>query len=282
MINITWGVSQELGLRSHMEDAHAIYQNKDREFFAAEVYDGHGGKIAAEVASEMLTPYFIHAWARELEKPLRERRKEHELLHEAYLAVDTHLTETGVESGTTAAHFYVMEDRFLAANAGDTRVVIGTVEGNLILTIDHKPELPEERDRIEGLGGEVISYGVPRVQGILSVSRALGDIGLKPCVSGEPRIIEGYLGTENDYAVLACDGVWDVLTPQEVIEMVRYIIDPRKAAAEVSKRALDQGSTDNITVIVLDLRRYTRGLERKRMEITGIMDYGLQNSKVFH
>ena len=107
------------------------------------------------------------------------------------------------------------------------------------------------------------------------MSRALGDRGLKPYVSSEPRIVEGHPGNENDYAVLACDGVWDVLMPDEVMLIVRAAIDPGRASEEISRKALDHGSTDNITVIVLDLREYVKELKRKMMEITGIIDFGV-------
>jgi serine/threonine protein phosphatase PrpC len=274
MMDITYGISEKAGFRSLMEDAHAIYQDAAREFFVAEIFDGHGGKEAAETTSRMLTPSFMHAWAKESEKPLRERRSESELLREAYLSVDAHLAERDIKSGTTSANLYIIRDRFLAANAGDTRIIIGTKRGFSFLTKDHKPDLPEEKTRIEDLGGRVLSYGVPRVEGILAMSRALGDSGLKPYISCEPRIVEGYPGNENDYAVLACDGVWDVLTPDEAIKIVRAVIDPWKASEEISKKALDNGSTDNITVIVLDLREYAKSLKRKKMEITAVVDYG--------
>ncbi|MHB8158622.1 MAG: PP2C family serine/threonine-protein phosphatase, partial [Desulfocucumaceae bacterium] len=106
------------------------------------------------------------------------------------------------------------------------------------------------------------------------ISRALGDTPLKPYITAEPRIVEGYLGKENGYAVLACDGVWDVLTPDDVMDIVRYMGDPKKAAVEVSDKALDHGSTDNITVIVIDLQEYTKSLRKERMEIIRIVDYG--------
>jgi serine/threonine protein phosphatase PrpC len=276
MMNITYGISEKIGCRSLMEDVHAIYQDADRKFFAAEIYDGHGGREAAEITSRMLTPYFMHAWAMEFEKPLlKDRRGECELMREAYLSVDAHLIERGIKSGTTAANLYFIGDRFLAANAGDTRVIIGTRKGFSFLTKDHKPDLPEERVRIESLGGRVLSYGAPRVEGVLAMSRALGDTGLKPYVSSEPRIVEGYPGKENDYAVLACDGVWDVLAPDDVIKTVRTVTDPWRASEEISKKALNCGSTDNITVIVLDLREYVKGLKRKHMETTGVVDYGV-------
>ncbi|MBS1238651.1 MAG: hypothetical protein H6R39_311, partial [Deltaproteobacteria bacterium] len=80
---------------------------------------------------------------------------------------------------------------------------------------------------------------------------------------------------ENDYAVLACDGVWDTLAPNDVMGLVRAVIDPGRASEEISKMAFDRGSRDNITAIVLDLREYVKELKRERMEIAGIVDYGV-------
>jgi len=62
-----------------MEDEHAIYQNPEKGFFSAEVYDGHAGRRAAQVAAEMVTPYFLHAWSRDSEKPLKEQTPKNEL-----------------------------------------------------------------------------------------------------------------------------------------------------------------------------------------------------------
>lgn len=273
-MNIRYGVSETIGRRESMEDEHAIYEKPEERFFGAEIYDGHGGRTASRVAAGMLTPCFMHNRARETARSLHDRRKDRDLLRDAYLAVDNHLLERYIRSGTTAAHIYIIEDRFIAANTGDTRVIIGTEGRVAVLTVDHKPDLPGETRRIEGLGGEVTRIGVPRVQGILAVSRALGDLRLKPYVIAEPRIVEGYLGKENDYAVLACDGVWDVLTPEDVIREIRRLVDPQKGADGVVKKALDHGSTDNITVIVIDLREYTGTMKRDTMEIKEITDHG--------
>lgn len=269
---ISVGISEVMGYRSAMEDEHAIYQKPEKGFFSAEVYDGHGGRRAAQVASEMVTPHFLHAWAREHEKPFMEQKPEHDLLREAYLSVDKHIVESGIESGTTAAGLYLFYDRFLAANCGDTKIVIGTDDGVASLTLDHKPDLPEELERIEKAGGYVISLGVARVLGILAMSRAIGDRSLKPYLTAEPRIVEGYLGRENDYVVIACDGVWDFLSPDIVIAMVRAAVDVQAAAESIKTTAIDSGSRDNVTVLVLDLREITVHLKRETMEIVAITD----------
>ncbi|MCX5805907.1 MAG: PP2C family protein-serine/threonine phosphatase [Proteobacteria bacterium] len=258
MINIPYGFIEDIGWRGSMEDAHAIYQIPEKMFFSAEIYDGHGGKKAARIAAGMLTPCFLDLWAIEAEKPLKERRGESEILRQAYIEVDDHIVDIDVESGTTAATFYIIDKKYIVSNVGDTRIIAGSKAGVDLLTIDHKPSLPEERLRIEELGGFIFGYGTPRVQGILAVSRALGDARLKPFVSTEPRIVEGYLGRENDFVILACDGVWDVLTPKDVIEIARSSKNTQEGAILIKEKALDLGSTDNISVIVLDLRAYLK------------------------
>ena len=276
-MKILHGIAEDIGFRPRMEDAHAIWDVEEENLYSAEVYDGHAGREAAYAASEMLTPHFLSLLRSERSRAASDRRPDRELLREAYLAADHYIVNRGIDSGTAAATFHVSGDRFLACNAGDSRVIIGTSRDAVQLTVDHKPNLPAERSRIESLGGQVIFYGVPRVQGMLAMSRALGDQGLKPYVSAEPRIVEGFLGSENDFAVVACDGVWDVLTPHDVIEIVRDLDYPQGAAERVVAKALAVGSTDNVTVIVLDMRPHTAEMKRKRMEILAVLDRANQS-----
>ncbi len=264
MDKIRYGISTTIGFRERMEDAHTISEMPDEGqtgFFSAEVYDGHGGRLAALAASEILTPFFRST-----------RSFTAENLRDAYLAADKYIVDRGTGSGTAAAGFYLQGDKFLAANAGDVRIVVGEGPKSIQLTVDHKPNLPEERARIEALGGKVVYYDVPRVQGSLAMSRALGDFPLKPFVTAEPRIAEGFLGRADDLAVVACDGIWDVLTSEEAVATARAANDPQEAADLLQARATELGSTDNITVIVVDLKAYAAGLERECLIITKVLD----------
>ena len=272
MTTIGVGISQDIGLRETMEDEQAVYERPDLQFFSAEVYDGHYGPEAARLAAEMLTPHFLNEWSVELEKPAEERRPYEEMLRDAYIAADKYIAYRRVRGGAAAVTFYVIEDRFLAANAGDSRAIMGAGPGVEVLTLDHKPDLPAERLRIEALGGMVTSIGVARVMGILSMSRALGDTELKPYVTCEPRIAVGLLGKENDYVVLACDGVWDVLEPQTVITLARRAGDPQRGAEDIKDTALREGSTDNVSVIVLDMRQYAAAFDRPAMRVLRVID----------
>jgi len=101
------------------------------------------------------------------------------------------------------------------------------------------------------------------------MSRALGDQELRPFLTPEPRVVEGRLGRENRFALLACDGVWDVLSLKEAMEIARGKNDPQKAADEIERRARDLGSTDNITVIVLDLRAARAGWTAEKWRSLG-------------
>jgi len=275
-VKIVYGIAEDIGLRPSMEDARAVFDVQEEGLFSAEVYDGHSGAAAAYTASEILTPHFLSALRSERSKPADDRRPYRELLREAYLATDSYIVNRNIQSGTAAATFHILDDRFLAGNAGDSRVIIGTRRDAVQLTVDHKPDVPAERSRIESLGGWVITYVVPRVQGMLAMSRALGDPALKPYVSPEPRIVEGILGSENDFAVVACDGVWDVLKPRDVIGVARHVGDPQLAAERIVAKALSAGSSDNVTVIVLDLRQHTAELASRKMEILAVLDHAGQ------
>jgi protein phosphatase 1L len=223
----------------------------------------------------MLTRYFIHPDGRKGFDCGRSSFTA-EALREAYLAIDRLIVGRDTESGTAAATFYLQGERFLAANVGDARIVIGEGSRTIQLTVDHKPDLPEERARIEALGGRVMALDVPRVQGTLAMSRALGDATLKPFVTPEPRIAEGSLGRSDDLAVIACDGVWDVLTSEEAIALARTALTPDAAARLLRETALERGSTDNITVIVVDLKPYAAECAADHLHVSRILDRAIE------
>ncbi len=273
-MKISHGIAETIGFRREMEDAHSVGYDEGTGVFSAQVCDGHSGSLAAEIAAEMLTPCFLHGEGAACEKA-GGRGFTPEGLREAYLAIDRYIVARGTESGTAVGTLYLWEDRFLAANAGDVRIVIGDGAEAINLTVDHKPDLPAERARIEALGGRVVCYDVPRVQGLLSMSRSLGDAPLKPFVTAEPRIAEGVLGRGKDMAIIACDGLWDVLTSEEAAAIARSAAGPDEAARLLETGAMERGSMDNITVIVLDLKAYTTRCGRERLCVLRVLDRAL-------
>jgi len=157
--------------------------------------------------------------------------------------------------------------KLFVANCGDCRAILLRNRKALRLSEDHKPERPDEMSRIQEAGGIVIkqpcgTHRVGRSKGdnrmFLSTSRSFGDLELKqprPLVIAEPELLVHTLEPEDWAAVIACDGVWNTMSDQDVAEAVWEVMaqgqGPIEAAQEVASRAQQTGSTDNVTVMVL-------------------------------
>ena len=115
----------------------------------------------------------------------------------------------------------------------------------------------DEERRIRSLGGEVSHWGRWRVQGILAVSRAIGDVSLQPFITCDPEIIECEKEDDFAYMVLASDGLWDVISNDAVGKFVIACQSKYEfvhIAKKLCNEALMLGSADNITVLIVDLR----------------------------
>ncbi|KAJ3706312.1 hypothetical protein LUZ61_010017 [Rhynchospora tenuis] len=209
--------------------------------------------------------------------------------------------------GSTAVVGLVTDDRVLIANCGDSRAVLARGGRAYAVSCDHKPDRPDELARIEAAGGRVIYNNGARVSGILAMSRALGDRFLKPEVTSEPDIRTIRRSDQDEFLILASDGLWDVLSNEMACNVVRQSLDEadpadpigltaptnpaeavagpsepvtaspegeeqqqeehapesadqmeprcRLASAILARLALGRGSGDNISVIVVDLRK---------------------------
>lgn len=146
----------------------------------------------------------------------------------------------------------------LVANAGDSRAVLGKRGRAVELSTDHKPNSTSEKIRIEKLGG-VIYDGY--LNGQLSVSRSLGDWHLKGPkgssfpLSSEPELKEVVLTEEDEFLIIGCDGLWDVMSSQCAVTITRKELmlhnDPEKCSKELVREALRRNSCDNLTVLVV-------------------------------
>lgn len=253
------------GWRMHMEDSHthilSLPDDPGTSFFA--VYDGHGGAKVAEYAGKHLHKYIT-------------RRPEYvddvkHALQQGFLDLDEAMLNNEAlreqMSGSTAVVVLIKDNRLYCANAGDSRA-IASVDGHLdVLSFDHKPTNEKERERISSAGGYV-EYN--RVNGYLALSRALGDFGLKrntqilpteQMVTAYPDVEERELSESWDFLVIACDGIWDVLSSQAVQEFVQEEIAqgiyPQQICENLMMRCLapdcQMGGIggDNMTVIIV-------------------------------
>lgn len=178
-------------------------------------------------------------------------------------------------AGSTAVVAILGSRQIVVANCGDSRAVLSRGGKAIPLSADHKPDRADEMARIESAGGRVIYWNGHRVLGVLAMSRAIGDGYLKPYVIAEPEVTFTARTEEDECLILASDGLWDVISNEVACEVARkcLAINSRKkaetspsgcteveapaanAAALLTKLALARGSSDNISVVVVDLRK---------------------------
>lgn len=243
-----------------MEDAHKVKVNEDETLALFSVFDGHGGRSAADYVCDHL-PTLIF-------KKLNEQRRKVQLkdggplqlssylsiIRDSFFQVDHDLAnKDSTHCGTTAIITAMVDLKYIiVANTGDSRCILSLPGGNpKTLSYDHKPGNMGERVRIENAGGYVINN---RVNEILALSRAFGDFKFKiPYV--EPSRDYYYNDTNKklfknglvnippelnqvtvepdllvydceklplpEFIILACDGIWDCYTNKELIQVIR-------------------------------------------------------------
>lgn len=182
--------------------------------------------------------------------------------------------------GSTAVIAIVTPDKIIVANCGDSRAVLCRNGATIPLSSDHKPDRPDELLRIEAAGGRVIYWDSPRVLGMLAMSRAIGDNYLKPYVISEPEVTITERTSSDECLILASDGLWDVITNETAGGVARMCLRAQRppslpgskeaitsganegsdkacsdATILLTKLALARHSTDNVSVVVVDLNR---------------------------
>ncbi|KAH7421919.1 hypothetical protein KP509_13G081500 [Ceratopteris richardii] len=211
------------------------------------VFDGHGGSQAAEFVRKNLFDNLI---------------KHPQIVSDTRVAIFETYQQTDSEFlndenshkndvGSTASTAILVGDRLVVANVGDSRAVICRGSTAYALSEDHKPNRKDERQRIEKAGGAVIWAGTWRVGGILAVSRAFGDRSLKQFVVAEPELQEETISETVKFLILASDGLWDVVSNQDAVNLVDAIPDAEEAAKCLVTEAISKGSADNVTCIVI-------------------------------
>eukprot|EP01105_Mastigella_eilhardi_P002723 TRINITY_DN134_c1_g1_i1.p1 TRINITY_DN134_c1_g1~~TRINITY_DN134_c1_g1_i1.p1 ORF type:complete len:366 (+),score=93.56 TRINITY_DN134_c1_g1_i1:59-1099(+) len=232
---LRFGCSAMQGWRTGMEDAHICDTTLDKNTSLFGVFDGHGGEEVAQFCGAKFGAILKRT-------PSYAKGAMGAALIEAFLAVDRILAspevgpaEFGVECvglhaasvGCTAVCALIRDGTLYVANAGDSRCVVGRRGARAFpMSIDHKPQLDEEAHRIAAAGGYVQNG---RVNGNLNLSRSLGDLEYKrdrklppqaQIISGYPDIRTLKITEEEEFVVLGCDGIWDVMSSQDVVTYV--------------------------------------------------------------
>lgn len=251
-------LKSEIGLRPTNEDSETFENLSVRKLgnvMMAGVFDGHGGPEVSNILKLELGS-FLEA---ELNKNLTSDspRVVSSVLTQAIIKFDEMLRDRDVYSGSTLTIALMTENMIYTANLGDSRIIIFDSKQNVLLkTRDHKPSDPLEKRRIEAAGGSVEDiWGVPRVNGNLSLSRAIGDFSEMDKPLGRPYSISNVadvLYIERDrpvHILLACDGVWDVMNVKNALDILSK--HPSDGCDALIQESLNLGSTDNITVMLL-------------------------------
>ncbi|XP_042017886.1 probable protein phosphatase 2C 27 [Salvia splendens] len=217
------------------------------------VFDGHGGIDAAFFVREKLLKFIVEDpfFPVCLEKAIKS----------AFLRTDYAFSDDSsldISSGTTVLTAFISGRKLIVANAGDCRAVLGKRGRAIEISKDHKPNCKSEKIRIEKLGGAIYDG---YLNGQLSVSRALGDWHMKrpkgsaSPLSAEPELQDMLLGEDDEFLILGCDGLWEVMSSQCAVSMARKELmlhnDPEQCSRELVREALKRDTCDNLTVVVI-------------------------------
>jgi protein phosphatase 1L len=225
------------------------------------VYDGHGGDEASKFLKENLS------------SQIAKNLVNNEELSGAFTSLDKKIIDPskGIQSGSCAIVVLAQpeangEFKIICANVGDSRAFLLKGESAQALSKDHSPDEPKERERITEAGGFVTKGAVPRVCGVLAISRAFGDKELKSVDVGRDIItvdpdIRNTHAKAGDILLLASDGLfepknWD--SEESIIKHVNPLLEKsnslKEAAQELVNKCFKAGSHDNITVILVKLK----------------------------
>jgi serine/threonine protein phosphatase PrpC len=279
------GVSHMRGMRADMEDAHSAHEVAGSPFYLLSVFDGHGGRGMADFAASRLLAAVTatREWAAAAAAGFCDDGAVAAALRAGFADCDAAayaaLAGAGDRSGSTAIVALVSPRRVFVANCGDSRAVLVRAAGAEALSTDHKPDAHAERARLAARAGAA-SRGGGYFAG-LAVSRTLGDFRTKldharaaphapppllpaseQTVTSAPEVVvveraaaaAAAAAAGGDALIVACDGVWDVVSNEEAAACVRASLAggaaPADAAAALISECLERGSSDNMTAIV--------------------------------
>lgn len=297
------------GWRKRMEDSHICDLNIIPNIHLFGVFDGHGGKEVAQFVKKHFTeellknPNFLAGnyrkslienflrmdellltsnGVKELKEENRLSKEEERLnknvasrqneLYNQLINKVTNDDNIAMNTGCTATVCLISPDKIYFANAGDSRIVIYKKGQAKPMTIDHKPELDSEKNRIYKAEGYVTEG---RVKGGLNLSRSLGDMDYKQNtkLKAEEQMITAFPDiTEEpsqdiEFIILACDGIWDCKSNQDTANFIKKRLDNLdKKLSAIAEELMDDIiapdlfiepaiGCDNMTCIIVQFKK---------------------------
>lgn len=260
------------GWRIEMEDAHitkASICSRLSTYSLFAVFDGHAGKEVARVTASEFTDHLlsISPFDKLEDKDEYKETDLQEGIQQAFQTWDkklrTHptLLKQGDRSGSTATGVLITPKHYFIFNVGDSRTVLIKDKKLHFSSSDHKPTNDGEKRRIEEAGGRVM---IQRINGSLAVSRALGDFeykqradkgDLEQLVSPDPDVTCIKRDETDNYMMVACDGIYDVMSNEEIVEFINDRFIREENEGNICSNLLDlclyKGSRDNMSSIII-------------------------------
>ncbi|KAB7495907.1 Protein phosphatase 1K, mitochondrial [Armadillidium nasatum] len=240
------GCKTSQGKRTYQEDRYWV-KDVNEHLLCCAVFDGHGGSECSEFCASNIENI--------LEKNLEKSPDLESLLHNSILELNSSYSK---RTGSTCTICLLKDSLNLVIGyVGDSRALLCRRGAPRRLSDDHCPSNITERRRVEQSGGRVITDNIGRhmVNGMLSMSRSIGDLHLKPYgVTALPDIRRTRIKHGNDsFILLTTDGINFVLNDEEICKVINHAPDPQTAASALTEQALAMSSEDNLTAIVIPL-----------------------------
>lgn len=249
-----WNHSSLKGLRLTNEDHHTLPHKAQNKVFSFGIFDGHSTRLCK---GDSVSLFLKNNLIKEMSK-YPDKMNKISYIKNAHKIIDKklkkHMKKYSRICGSTSIVVSIFRNRTIViSNVGDSRAILSRNFKPIILSTDHKPDNPIEKYRIEKMGGKIIfpknSFNVPRING-MAVSRSFGDYE-NPYITYKPDIIKIKLKKTDNFIVIACDGLWDVMNNFDVINFVKKNKAKSKMAKLLANEALKRGSTDNVSVIFI-------------------------------
>jgi len=283
------------GLKKTLQDRYVSDEAMEELGVYFAVFDGHGGSQVADSVAKQLHKTIMQQFRQRQVQPASRDEKVRAAIREAFLNLDKEILSMAERKkyetvGSTALMALLHGNpklgtalRLVVANCGDSRAVLCRAGQAVAASEDHKPTRLDEKKRIERAGGLVMQVrGAWRVlassnpnsnqkskrkeyQG-LAMTRSFGDIHFKrpsALSSVDPEIQVIPLTDKDLFMVLATDGVYDVLSNQEIVDLgMRHWNNPEEASTAIVRAAYQKGSEDNLTALVIQFGWADKNIEK--------------------
>ncbi|CRG98588.1 protein phosphatase PPM1, putative [Plasmodium relictum] len=240
---------------------HKLQNIETQPYMYCAIYDGHNGENTVNIVQK-----FLHL---NVYSYLINGNGISNSLKYAFQSIDEHICKetlnneeinhSNLSSGSTACVSIIFKSMLYIANIGDSRCVLSKNGRAIVLTVDHRASInKKEEERIIKSGGVLDDEGY--LDGCLGVCRGFGsfDKKTKKKLKGlicEPDLFQIKLTDDDEFLIICCDGVFDVMTSQEAVNTVRASLvestNANIASEALCRLAYKRKSLDNLSVVVV-------------------------------